>query len=208
VLWERSVVEQRYDAVIEVVRDGLPVSLVAERYGVARQTVHAWLRRYRAEGLEGLADRSHRPRRCPHQMPPGVEARVCELRRTHPGWGPQRLRHELAREGTAPVPSRSGVYRALVRNGLIQPGVRQRRRRDYRRWERERPMQLWQMDVMGGVQLADGQEAKLVTGLDDHSRFCVAAGVVQRATAQAVCRVFLQALDRHGRPEELLRACR
>ena len=34
-LWERSVVEQRYDAVMEVVRDGLPVSLVAGRYGVA-----------------------------------------------------------------------------------------------------------------------------------------------------------------------------
>jgi transposase len=48
VLWERSVVEQRYDAVIEVVRDGLPVSLVAERYGVARQSVHAWLGRFRA----------------------------------------------------------------------------------------------------------------------------------------------------------------
>jgi hypothetical protein len=42
--------------------------------------------------------------------------------------------------------------------------------------------------------LADGGEAKLVTGLDDHSRFCVAAGVIQRATARAVCRVFTAAL--------------
>ena len=64
-LWERSVVEQRYDAVMEVVRDGLPVAVVAERYGVARQSVHAWLRRYRDGGLEGLADRSHRPSWCP-----------------------------------------------------------------------------------------------------------------------------------------------
>lgn len=102
-LWERSVVEQRYDAVMEVVRDGLPVTVVAERYGVARQSVHAWLRRYRDGGLEGLADRSHRPSSCPHQMPAAVEARVCELRRAHPGWGPQRLRYELAREGTGPV---------------------------------------------------------------------------------------------------------
>jgi transposase InsO family protein len=132
-----------------------------------------------------------------------VEARVCELRRAHPCWGPQRLRYELTGAGAAPVPSRSGVYRALVRNGLIQPRVR-RRRRDYRRWERDRPMQLWQMDVMGEVRLASGRAAKLVTGVDDHSRFCVAAGMVQSATAQAVCRVFTQALDRHGVPEELL----
>jgi transposase len=87
VLWERSVVEQRYDAVMEVVRDGLPVTVVAERYGVARQSVHGWLRRYRDGGLEGLTDRSHRRVSCPHQMPAAVEARVCELRRAHPGWG-------------------------------------------------------------------------------------------------------------------------
>jgi hypothetical protein len=31
-------------------------------------------------------------------------------------------------------------------------------------------MELWQLDVMGGVWLADGQELKVVTGLDDHSR--------------------------------------
>jgi transposase InsO family protein len=112
--------------------------------------------------------------------------------------------HELAGRGVVAVPSRSGVYRALVRNGLIQPGVRRRRRADYRRWERGQPMQLWQMDVMGELRLAGGREAKLVTGLDDHSRFCVAAGVVERATAQAVCRVFTQALARYGVPEELL----
>ena len=39
-------------------------------------------------------------------------------------------------------------------------------------------MQLWQMDVMGGVELDDGSELKVVTGVDDHSRFCVAAGLV------------------------------
>jgi Integrase core domain len=61
-------------------------------------------------------------------------------------------------------------------------------------------MQLWQMDVMGGLVLADGGKGKLVTGIDDHSRFCVAAGVIQRATARAVCRVFTAALARHGIP--------
>jgi transposase InsO family protein len=92
----------------------------------------------------------------------------------------------------------------LVRNGLVEPHARRRAKTAWRRWQRERPMQLWQMDVMGGLVLADGGEAKLVTGIDDHSRFCVAAGVIQRATARAVCRVFTAALARHGIPEELL----
>ena len=61
-LVELGVVEQRYRAVLEVL-DGATVIEVARRYGVARQTVHGWLRRYAAAGLGGLADRSRgRPR--------------------------------------------------------------------------------------------------------------------------------------------------
>jgi hypothetical protein len=57
---------------------------------------------------------------------------------------------------------------------------------------------------MGGVVLADGTELKLVSGVDDHSRYCVAAGLVERATGRAVCGVFVAALGRHGVPEEVL----
>jgi transposase InsO family protein len=204
VLLELTVVEQRFNAVMEVLRDGLTVVEVAERYGVSRQAVHGWLRRYAAGGLEGLAARSHRPDTCPHQMPTDVEARICELRRHHPHWGQRRLAHELARDGINPPPGLTSSYRALVRNGLIQPKARRRGKAAWRRWERARPMELWQMDVMGGIWLVDGRELKAVTGIDDHSRFCVAAGLVERANAAAVCRVFRAALDHYGVPEELL----
>jgi len=56
-----SVVEQRYQAVLAVIGQGETVTSVAERFGVSRKTVHVWLARYEAGGLEGLADRSHRP---------------------------------------------------------------------------------------------------------------------------------------------------
>jgi len=137
-------------------------------------------------------------------MPAAVEARLCELRRHHPGWGQRRLAHELARDGVDPPPGLTSIYRALVRNGLIQPKARRRPKADYRRWERDRPMELWQLDVMGGIWLTDGRELKAVTGIDDHSRFCVMAGLVERANARAVCRVFTQALARYGTPAELL----
>ena len=88
---ELSKVEQRYQAVMCVLVDGLLVTEVAEKFGVSRQTVHSWLRRYEAGGLDGLADRSHRPVSCPHRMPAEVEARVCELRRERPYWGPVRI---------------------------------------------------------------------------------------------------------------------
>jgi transposase InsO family protein len=204
VLVELGVVEQRYRAVLEVLEEGVPVTEVARRHQVARQTVHEWLARYAAAGLAGLADRSSRPASCPHQMPAATEARIVGMRRDHPGWGPSRIVWELERAGVVPPPGRSAVYRALIRHGLVDPKKRKRRREDYRRWERSRAMQLWQMDVMGRVFLADGTEVKIVTGIDDHSRFIVCAKAVLRATARPVCLALAGALRRHGVPGQIL----
>ena len=201
-LRELNVVEQRYRAVLEVL-SGLPVTEVAERYGVARQTVHRWMARYQAGGIEGLADRSHAPKRHPWQTAAGVEALVCELRRAHRRWGPRRLVFELDRRGH-PGLSRSTVYRILVRHHLIEPVPRRKRREQYRRWERPAPMQLWQLDVTASLFLADGRECKIITGIDDHSRFCVIATVVMRATARAVCSAFVEAMRVYGVPAEVL----
>ena len=204
-LVELGVAEQRYRAVLEVLDEGATVTEVARRYGVARQTVHGWLRRYASDGgLAGLADRSSRPESCPHQMGAVVEARVLGLRRAHPGWGPSRIVWQLERDGVAPLPGRSSVYRALVRHGLVEAKKRRRRREDYRRWERGRAMELWQMDVMGRVHLADGLEVKVVTGIDDHSRFIVSAKIVARATARPVCQALAEALRRYGVPGQIL----
>jgi transposase InsO family protein len=65
-------------------------------------------------------------------------------------------------------------------------------------------MQLWQMDVMAGVMLEDATELEVVTGVDDHSRFCIATGLVRRATSKAVCDVLAASLHRFGIPDEIL----
>ena len=129
---------------------------------------------------------------------------MCELRREHPRWGPVRLAHEVKRAGARPAPSRMSVYRVLVRHGLIEPQPRKRPKDSYVRWERDAPMALWQMDIVGGVFLADGTEAKVVTGVDDHSRYCVICQVVARATGRAVCLAFAAALRKFGVPGEVL----
>ena len=203
-LVELSVVEQKYQAVLAVVGDGREVTDVARQFGVSRQTLHAWLTRYEAEGLAGLVPRSRRPGSCPHQMDPAVEVLLLEMRRAHPHWGPRRLLHELARRSVSPMPSRSGVYRALVRAGVIEVEPRRSRREHWRRWERGSPMELWQLDLVGGFLLADGSRAKALTGIDDHSRFCVSATLMLRERTQPVCEAFAAALRTHGVPQQVL----
>lgn len=202
-LVELSVVEQRYHAVMEVLA-GAPVIEVAARYGVSRKTVHAWLNRYAESGLAGLVDRSHRALSHPWRLAARTEAVVVQMRIDHPRWGPRRITHELARAGVVPVPSRSTIYRVLVRNRLVAAKPRRRRREDYRRWQRPGSMQLWQIDIMGSIRLVDGSEAKLISGVDDHSRFNVIAAVVARASSRAVCLAFAGALEQFGVPDQVL----
>jgi len=76
---ELGVVEQRYQAVLEVF-SGATVTDVARRDEVARQTVHGSLCRYASDGLAGLVERSSKPGSCPHQTPAVVEARIVEMR--------------------------------------------------------------------------------------------------------------------------------
>ena len=63
--------EQRYRAVLEV-RDGSPVSEVAIRYGVSRQTIHTWRNRYAQDGVAGLQEGSRRPKRTPTRVNSGA----------------------------------------------------------------------------------------------------------------------------------------
>jgi transposase InsO family protein len=199
-----SVTEQRYKAVLAVIADGRTVSEVASEWGVCRQTMHRWLARYEGDGLEGLGNRSSRPAHCPHQTPPVVEAMVLEMRRSHPYWGARRIAFELARKSVEPAPSESAVYRCLVRAAVIDPISRRRRRETWKRWERAAPMELWQLDVVHGFVLADGTAAKALTGIDDHSRFCVSARLMARERTQAVCDGFSSAMRAYGVPTQVL----
>lgn len=199
-----SVAEQRYRAVLAVISDGRTVQEVAAAVGVSRQTMHAWLGKYEAGGLEGLVDGSHRPRGCPHQMPGVIEAAVLEARRAHPSWGPRRIAVVInQRLGVGSV-TESSVYRCLRRAGLVEPDGRRRRRREWKRWERGQPNELWQMDVVGGFLLSDGSHAKALTGVDDHSRFCVSARLMARERTQPVCDGLTLAMNRFGVPEQIL----
>jgi transposase InsO family protein len=126
------------------------------------------------------------------------------MRLSHPSWGPRRIVYELGRQGVELVPSESAVYRALVRLNLIDASGRRRRDRKWKRWERGLPMELWQMDVVGGFRLTDGRHAKALTGVDDHSRFCVSAYLMVRESSRGVCEGLALALRSYGIPGQIL----
>jgi transposase InsO family protein len=195
-------VEQRYRAVLEVL-DSSPVTEVAVRYGVSRQSVYAWKARYEAGGLDGLREVSRRPRTTPTRTAATTEAMICEMRRAHAHWGARRICYEVGLRDVQPAPSRMTVHRVLVRNGFVLP-QEQHHKRKYKSWQREAPMHLWQLDLVGGVYLTDGRECKILTGVDDHSRYVVVAAVLAVPSGRAVADAFTAAMRRHGVPSEVL----
>jgi transposase InsO family protein len=93
-----------------VLVDGWPVATVSDQLGISRATGYKWVRRYRADGLPGLEDRSSRPHRSPRRSSDAVTAAIIRARARR-RYGPARL---------APLTGypRSTIYGILRRAGL------------------------------------------------------------------------------------------
>jgi transposase InsO family protein len=127
---------------------GWPPAQAAESLGVSRATAYKWLGRYRSEGPAGLADRSSRPRRCPHALSASQVRRVLAARRRR-RQGPHRLGYHLG------MP-RSTVYGVLRRHGMSRLAHIDRTSGVVVRYERERPGELVHLDVKKLGRIPDG----------------------------------------------------
>jgi transposase InsO family protein len=196
-----SMAEIRLEVLLEAARSGETVTEVCRRHGICTKTYYRYLRRYQAEGVEGLEPRSRAPLTQPARMPAEVELEICRLRKDHPRWGARRIRAELRRAGK-PAPAVSSVHQALVRNHLV--ALRPPRPKPATmRFEREAPNDLWQIDATE-VTLASGRKVWIMDILDDHARFYLAARVVSGPTGEAAWAVFEDAVGRYGLPRQVL----
>jgi transposase InsO family protein len=127
---------------------GWPPAQAAESLGVSRATAYKWLGRYRSEGPAGLADRSSRPRRCPHALSASQVQRVLAARRRR-RQGPHRLGYHLG------MP-RSTVYGVLARHGMSRLAHTDRTSGVVIRYQRARPGELVHLDVKKLGRIPDG----------------------------------------------------
>jgi transposase InsO family protein len=196
-----SVTDMRLEVLLEAARSGETVTAVCKRFEISRETYYVYLRRYRAEGVDGLEPRSRQPIHQPQRMPADVEERICKMRKDHPKWGARRIRAELGRKGVE-SPAVSSIHRALVRNNLVALS-RTRPRPATQRFERTSANDLWQIDATR-LLLADETEVWVMDILDDHARFCLAARVGAGPTGQAAWECFEWAIRRYGIPAQVL----
>ena len=144
----------RRKMVLAVLEGGRSLTEAAEAAGVSDRTCSKWVRRYRAEGDNGLADRSSAPRRVHNRTDEKIVQLLSALRRlrfTAP---------ELADLLDMPVSTVSAVLKRVGMGKLGRLGLE-----PAQRYERERPGELIHIDVkkLGRIQ---GGAGKRVTGGD------------------------------------------
>ena len=147
-----------------------PVAHAAKAMGISRQCAYRWVRRWRAEGDAGLADRSSRPHHSPTRTPTAVEQAIVAdrvERRRGPVW--IAARH--------PVCART-VSRVLVRHGLprlalldpISGDVIKASKTTAVRYEKDSPGELVHMDVkkIGRIPAGGGWRAHGRAATNEH----------------------------------------
>lgn len=125
---ETSPVEERERFIKDLRRGLYTVQELCARYGVSRKTGYKWMGRYEEQGWDGLVDRSRAPRTCPHRIETVVARSICDARRRHPTWGPEKILQWLERRyPEMPLPAVSTAGDLLARRGLVKKRRRRRK---------------------------------------------------------------------------------
>jgi transposase InsO family protein len=124
------------------------VAMTCRYFGISRPTYYTWLRRYEAEGPDGLRERSKAPKNRPTATSTDVVGKIIHLRQNY-HFGPQKIQMYLKRYHDVDI-SRSGVWRILKRLDMNRLPASQRYQRHDRRWkryEKQQPGHRVQIDV-------------------------------------------------------------
>ncbi len=176
------------------------------RYGISRKTGYKWLARFDEAGRWGLQDRSRAPHHCPHRIPDEVAEVICDARRQHPSWGPEKLLAWLApRRPDLALPAISTAGDLLTRRGLVP---KRRRRRHYAHpgvvpISTTESNDLWTADFKGHFRTRDGVYCYPLTVADQHTRYLLACHGLLSTKGHGVRPVFDRLFREYGLPRAI-----
>jgi transposase InsO family protein len=203
---ETCAMEERMRFVMAIVENQEPMAAACRRFAVSRKAGYKWLDRYEQEGAAGLADRSRAPLTHPHALSERVVARLIEVRRAHPTWGPVKVRAYLERQSPRTRwPAASTIGTLFDREGLTVK----------RRLRRKSPPSsapfghcgaandIWCIDFKGWFVTGDGAVCEPLTLSDAHSRYLLRCQAVPATDTDRVWPILEAAFREFGLPRRL-----
>lgn len=202
--WQRvELMEQRRALVEQLLLPNANVNDVCQKFNVSRKTAYKWLNRYRKDSnLSSLKSRSTARKNQPQQASPEVEEKIISAHMTYPCWGPRKLKAFLA--NTSPEitwPSSTTFHRVLKRNNC-HVITSQKSKPATKRFEREHPNSLWQMDFKGSF-MTEVERCYPLTILDDFSRHSIELSACKNEQYMTVKHYLSSCFERYGLPDQI-----
>lgn len=181
-------------------------SELCARFDVSRPTGDAVLRRWAAEGVAGLKDRSRAPKHSPQRIAPEVAEILIQARLAHPTWGPRKIRVWVKeRMPWLELPAASTIGELFTQAGLVERRQRQRRWRHPGRTSvaAESPNDVWTADYKGQFRTRDGRYCYPLTVADARTRFLLAVEGQASIGQRGALETFEQLFRKHGLPRAI-----
>ena len=202
---ERSVMDEKLQFIADCLRGDETMTVLCEHYGISRQTGYVWKRRYQAQGLSGLEERSRAPHRHGTATPAELVVRIIEARKRKPHWGPKKLLAILREADPAAAwPSASTIAAILRREGLTVP-----RRRRRRILTLDQPFaavtavhDAWCIDFKGWFRTGDGRRCDPLTVSDAFSRYLLGLKIMA-PQGEMVAGELERLFQEHGLPRAI-----
>ncbi len=200
---ETWVMDEKVRFVAAASEEEAVMSELCVEFGISRQTGYKWLQRYRAEGLEGLKDRSRAPNRHGRAREEELVAAALGLRERQPTWGPKKLRRKLSeRWPDLSTPAISTIGDWLRKEGLTQSRRPRRRCPPFASPFQavEAPNAVWCADFKGWFRTGEGKRCDPLTISDAMSRYLLRCEAVAQPDGDCVRDAFDAAFCEFGLP--------
>jgi putative transposase len=202
---ETRVMDERARFVLAVEAGEESMAAVCRRFEISRQCGYEVLRRWRAEGAAGLADRSRAPLSHPHAVAAERLEACLAVRRMYPSWGPVKVRAFLRRrEPEQPWPAASTIGALFDREGLtVKRRLRRRAPPGGPLFAADGANDVWSIDFKGWFRTGDGTRVDPLTLSDACSRFLLRCQAVARPDTEHVWPILDAAFREYGLPLRL-----
>lgn len=186
-----SPVDQRTEFMNRIMR-GERVTDLCREYGISRKTGDKFKQRFKRMGVAGLVDQSRAPIVVPKRTSPELAAIIVAERKSHPTWGPKKLKKVIQDRLKRVLPSASTIGNILDKHGLVEPRKRRPAHTPTLTGLRvaNAPNDVWCIDYKGQFRLGDKTLCYPLTITDQFSRYilgCEGMSAISDDAARDVC---------------------
>lgn len=201
---ETNVFEERMKFVVAWKRGGWSLTDLCREFNISRVTGYKYLEQYELFGLDGLKDKSRRPKRHPKTTRKKILELVLQERKEHPRWGARKLLASLRARFhmIKHWPHPSTVGRILKNHGMIKEPKRRIQRQSIEQPFSHAlgPNDIWCADFKGHFTVGNGERCTPLTVTDAYSRFLLCCEIVPKADTANVINEFTKLFIKYGMP--------